>query len=309
MKKNLKIKLDKIINNYFLNYLTYYSMQNLNQFILFFLPDNYNYIFIDNEDEVDVFIYSSHLENNYNLNKNKINMLITVENFEKWNWYPHFTNYNNYGDEKINIYLYNHIDNLIINDNYISIPLIHNYINYYKNNNIILNKINNFNQKKFCLCINRSKLNNEIQYFIEELKNINNIDYINYYDDIIKDKSCYYSIELLNIFNKYKFILCIENSYTNGYITEKIFNCFYSKSIPIYKGSPIIEKFINKDSFIDFRENNLNNSIELIKNILNSEDLYNTYINSEKISYLYNDENYKDKLYNFIENKLKNNNN
>ena len=148
-----------------------------------------------------------------------------------------------------------------------------------------------------------------MQYFIEELEKINNIDYINYYDDIIKDKSCYYSIELLNIFNKYKFILCIENSYTNGYITEKIFNCFYSRSIPIYKGSPIIEKFINKDSFIDFRKNNLNNSIELIKNILNNEDLYNTYINSEKINYLYNDENYKDKLYNFIENKLKNNNN
>ena len=70
-------------------------------------------------------------------------------------------------------------------------------------------------------------MNNEITEYINILQIIDNVDNINMYSDIIKNKSCYNSIELLNIFNKYKFILTIENSYHDGYITEKIFNCFF----------------------------------------------------------------------------------
>ncbi len=38
-----------------------------------------------------------------------------------------------------------------------------------------------------------------------------------------------------------------------GYITEKIFDCFFAGTIPIYLGAPDIEKYIPKDCFIDRR--------------------------------------------------------
>ncbi|TSC88482.1 MAG: hypothetical protein G01um10145_885 [Microgenomates group bacterium Gr01-1014_5] len=53
---------------------------------------------------------------------------------------------------------------------------------------------------------------------------------------------------------KYKFCLCFENSVAPGYITEKIFDCFKARTVPIYWGAPNIEKYINNQCFIDFRK-------------------------------------------------------
>ena len=109
-------------------------------------------------------------------------------------------------------------------------------------------------------------------------------------------------MELLNVFHKYKFILCIENSYSDGYITEKIFNCFYARTIPLYKGSPIIKKYLNELSFIDL--NDEERSFKTIEMLNNNEKYYNKIIEHCKISNSYDDENYKEELYNFISNKL-----
>jgi len=135
--------------------------------------------------------------------------------------------------------------------------------------------------------INKSKLNPQINETVNLLEKIGQIDSLSQYPDLL-DKSCYHSIELLNVFNKYKFVICFENSYANGYITEKIFNCFYGKTIPIYKGSEKITDYINKNSFIDGR----GNFIEEVKRIKDDENLYNSYINTNKISDNYNNENY-----------------
>jgi hypothetical protein len=53
---------------------------------------------------------------------------------------------------------------------------------------------------------------------------------------------------------KYKFAVCYENAKEiNGYITEKIFDCFFAGCIPVYWGPDNIEKFIPADCFIDRR--------------------------------------------------------
>lgn len=306
LKKNINIKLNDRIKNYFLDKWGYFNMINIEQFIDYFLIDNYNYTFVSDYNLSDISIWNEQLEDNSDLVYNKINMIISVENLNKWSWFLH---YNNYDDDKINIYLYSHISKIVKTDNYIAIPLIHFYINYYKKKENLFHyqlKLTNFESKKFCLCINKSNMNKEISQYIEILQNIDNVDNINIYNDIIKSKSCYHSIELLNIFNSYKFILTIENSYDDRYITEKIFNCFFSKSIPIYKGSPIIKNFINEESFIDLNDN-IENNIKLITSLNNNESLYNNYINSNKISNLYDNEDYSNELFNFIENKLNNN--
>ena len=106
---------------------------------------------------------------------------------------------------------------------------------------------------------------------------------------------------MITKFNKYKFIICLENSYDDSYITEKIFNCFFSRTIPIYKGSPIIKNYINENSMIDLNMNDIINKINLLNN---NEILYNKIINSEKINYLYSCENYQERMINFIRKKL-----
>ncbi len=53
--------------------------------------------------------------------------------------------------------------------------------------------------------------------------------------------------------SKYHFSLCFENMSMRGYVTEKIFDCFYAGTIPIYMGAQDIEELIPLNSFIDFR--------------------------------------------------------
>ena len=38
-----------------------------------------------------------------------------------------------------------------------------------------------------------------------------------------------------------------------GYVTEKIFDCFYAGTIPIYLGAPDINALVSSKAFIDYR--------------------------------------------------------
>jgi len=57
------------------------------------------------------------------------------------------------------------------------------------------------------------------------------------------------------ILGKYRFLLCYENAKDiPGYITEKIFHCFFAGCVPIYWGAPDIGKYIPENCFIDRRK-------------------------------------------------------
>lgn len=53
---------------------------------------------------------------------------------------------------------------------------------------------------------------------------------------------------------KYTFSLCFENSVLKGWITEKIFDCFFAGTIPIYWGAPDIQDHVPSNCFIDKRQ-------------------------------------------------------
>lgn len=54
--------------------------------------------------------------------------------------------------------------------------------------------------------------------------------------------------------SKYKFSICYENAeLLSGYITEKIFDCFFAGCIPVYWGAPNITDHIPQNCFIDRR--------------------------------------------------------
>ena len=51
---------------------------------------------------------------------------------------------------------------------------------------------------------------------------------------------------------KYKFSIVIENSIQDTYFTEKIIDCFATKTVPIYYGTSKITDFFDKDGIITF---------------------------------------------------------
>ncbi len=51
----------------------------------------------------------------------------------------------------------------------------------------------------------------------------------------------------------YKFALCFENSVLKGWTTEKIFDCFFAGTVPVYWGAPDIEDHVPRECFIDKR--------------------------------------------------------
>lgn len=55
---------------------------------------------------------------------------------------------------------------------------------------------------------------------------------------------------------RFKFALCFENCVYPGYLTEKIFDCFFAGTIPVYYGAPDVATLIPKGCFIDFRDFN-----------------------------------------------------
>lgn len=63
---------------------------------------------------------------------------------------------------------------------------------------------------------------------------------------------------LLNLLAKYKFNLCFESLYHEywswDFMTERLFNCFEAKTVPIYWGCYNIEDWVPTDLFIDYRQ-------------------------------------------------------
>lgn len=68
--------------------------------------------------------------------------------------------------------------------------------------------------------------------------------------------------------SEYQFSICIENCSVKNYFTEKLIDCFATKTIPIYWGCTNIEKFFDKSSFLQFdRLDDLKQIIDNIENI------------------------------------------
>lgn len=53
---------------------------------------------------------------------------------------------------------------------------------------------------------------------------------------------------------RYRFAICFENMLLDGWITEKLFDCLYSGTVPVYLGAPDIERWVPKDCFVDMRD-------------------------------------------------------
>ncbi len=92
-------------------------------------------------------------------------------------------------------------------------------------------------------------------------------------------------------YQKYKFSVCYENvKDAEGYITEKIFDCFFGGSVPIYLGVQNITRHIPQNTFINKRNFDTYEKLyAYIKNMPDKE--YLNYLNAIK-SFLKSDKAY-----------------
>lgn len=56
------------------------------------------------------------------------------------------------------------------------------------------------------------------------------------------------------VLSSYEYALCFENMVMKGYVTEKIFDCLYAGTIPLYLGATDISELIPEDTYIDCRQ-------------------------------------------------------
>jgi alpha(1,3/1,4) fucosyltransferase len=52
----------------------------------------------------------------------------------------------------------------------------------------------------------------------------------------------------------YRFAVAFENTRFPGYVSEKLFQCFYAGCIPVYSGAPDIALYVSPQAFIDARQ-------------------------------------------------------
>ena len=271
--------------------INHYADMSKSQFIDIYLPSNREYQIVEEKDEADICICGTQHTDNSLLRKNELNIFYTVENFSVGRThYQHFNKFGRYDNPMIDLYIYN--DVTIPRNN--TIPAIYQRINYFNklndiNNKLYYEKVREFynkldcpySEKKFCLFISQNMLNPIKMVALKLLSQIGPIHSLQAIAKTNKELqavNCYNSYELLKLFNQYKFIICFENSNTKGYITEKIFNVFLAKSIPIYDGDPEVDRFINRDSYLAF-DDNLISKINLLNN---NESEYNKMINVYK---------------------------
>ena len=55
-------------------------------------------------------------------------------------------------------------------------------------------------------------------------------------------------------FSQYRFALCFENSVLKGWMTEKMFDCFFAGTIPVYWGAPDVLDWVPAECFVDMRQ-------------------------------------------------------
>jgi hypothetical protein len=60
--------------------------------------------------------------------------------------------------------------------------------------------------------------------------------------------------DILALLAKYRFALVYEDARFNGYVSDRLFDCFFARCIPIYSGAPDIAQYVPPSAFIDVRQ-------------------------------------------------------
>ena len=140
-------------------------------------------------------------------------------------------------------------------------------------------------QRKFCNFIysnaNRGEGAHLRQEFCKKLMEYKHVDcpgrvLNNMSADDLEPRDGNWSTSKQEFLKKYKFTIAFENSASNGYTTEKLFQPLYAFSIPIYYGNPLVVRDFNPKAFINCNDynNDWDAIIERVRELDNDQDKY-----------------------------------
>lgn len=163
--------------------------------------------------------------------------------------------------------------------NVINLPL---FVCYLYSNNFVERLEKNVKtdivpEKDFCAIISNSggKVRNN---FLERLEKNYKVDYLGKYkNNAPRITENYNTEEFIEKISKYKFIVSMENSREDTYITEKIIHGLLGRTIPIYWGSNRVSDYINKDRVVIYEDND--SVFEEISSLMENRELYLKKIN------------------------------
>lgn len=164
----------------------------------------------------------------------------------------------------------------VLHLNWFNVPLKNNRdISYHGDLQSFLLKDKKFKKNKFCSFIS-SKETPERVDFVNALSKFQYIDcpgdVLNNHKKLRGRGDQKYK---RNFLKKYKFNISFENTYSDGYVTEKIIQPMFVNTLPIYWGTKEVKNDFNPKSFIyvnDFATKE--HAIEHISNVYSNEDLY-----------------------------------
>ncbi|HNQ29713.1 MAG TPA: glycosyltransferase family 10 [Methanolinea sp.] len=112
---------------------------------------------------------------------------------------------------------------------------------------------------------------NPLRPYLKQIRNFFPPKYPSYRGEVASKRA---------ILSQYKFSICYENMRdVPGYITEKIFDCFFAGCVPIYLGASNVTEYIPEYTFIDKRK--FSDYPELYEFLINlSDSAYRKYLHS-----------------------------
>lgn len=141
-------------------------------------------------------------------------------------------------------------------------------------------------RSRFCSFICRYDYFGNRRIIYDQIRQVDHIDCDGLFmhnNDSLKIK---FNDQKRDYLKEYKFNLCPENSNSNGYVTEKIFDAIYSGCIPIYWGSennPEPE-ILNHKAILFFNQDSENTGLlEKLKNLNDNHKLYKDFAEQNRL--------------------------
>lgn len=78
----------------------------------------------------------------------------------------------------------------------------------------------------------------------------------------------------VDVYSRYMFGLVMENTYVEGYVTEKIVAAFAGGTIPIYHGTEEVFKLFNRKAFIFFNKSNAEQTMLAVRHLMENSSAY-----------------------------------
>lgn len=249
-------------------------MELMPQFFTYVLSERYNVVRDDLDPEFLIFGDENFGDNNKNYDRNKVvKIFYTGENRRPWNYDAKyaltFDHYDGLEHYRLPLYV-------------LEIWALQNFVNYPP---MLIGQMQEPKPKtKFCGFV-ASNGNVPVRNFIfEQLCKYKKVDsagpVLNNTGYVIPRDGFPGVARKIDWLRDYKFTFCFENSSHPGYITEKIMNAFYARSVPVYWGSTTLECDFNPKAVINYHEGiHLNQFIDRIREIDNNDELYNEMVN------------------------------